>query len=30
MRPLPNQISEDAVKYAITPEKDVDCLIQSM
>jgi methylenetetrahydrofolate dehydrogenase (NADP+)/methenyltetrahydrofolate cyclohydrolase len=25
MRPLPDQISEDAVKYAIAPEKDVDC-----
>jgi len=25
MRPLPKQISEDAVKYSIAPEKDVDC-----
>jgi methylenetetrahydrofolate dehydrogenase (NADP+)/methenyltetrahydrofolate cyclohydrolase len=25
MRSLPDQISEDAVKYAIAPEKDVDC-----
>jgi methylenetetrahydrofolate dehydrogenase (NADP+)/methenyltetrahydrofolate cyclohydrolase len=25
MRPLPDRISEDVVKYAITPEKDVDC-----
>lgn len=25
MRPLPSQISEDVVKYKISPEKDVDC-----
>lgn len=25
MRPLPPQISEDVVKYVISPEKDVDC-----
>lgn len=25
MRPLPEQISEDVVKYKIAPEKDVDC-----
>ena len=25
MRPLPQQISEDVVKYKIAPEKDVDC-----
>ena len=25
MRPLPGRISEDVVKYAIVPEKDVDC-----
>ncbi len=26
MRPLPKHISEDVVKYAIDPEKDMDCL----
>ncbi|MDN5312375.1 MAG: methylenetetrahydrofolate dehydrogenase / methenyltetrahydrofolate cyclohydrolase [Thermoanaerobacteraceae bacterium] len=26
MRPLPSQISENAVKYEISPEKDVDCM----
>ncbi|AIS53134.1 methenyl-tetrahydrofolate dehydrogenase [Thermoanaerobacter kivui] len=25
MRPLPSQISEDRVKYEISPEKDLDC-----
>ena len=26
MRPLPKHIKEDIVKYAIAPEKDIDCL----
>jgi len=26
LRPLPEQIKEDAIKYLIPPEKDVDCL----
>jgi len=26
MRPLPKHIQEDIVKYAIAPEKDIDCL----
>jgi methylenetetrahydrofolate dehydrogenase (NADP+) / methenyltetrahydrofolate cyclohydrolase len=25
MRPLPNQIKEDVVKYILAPEKDIDC-----
>ena len=25
LRPLPNQLNEEAIKYVISPEKDVDC-----